>query len=967
MAESKYSLRLAAVDAFSKTFGDFDKQASELQEGIKQQRTELDKLNRAARDAEGFTKLSAKVEKTSAALRAARVEQTRLGREHQLAAANVERLSLEYQQATVTALALRDSTTATAAEVRKAAQVQKQLGQQLSSATAEVKKLDSAQDRNTASVRTLESAQRSERNELDRLQTALTGAGVDTGKLASEQKRLESATEQANAALLAQRARLDAVRTAQGRVDANRSARADLRGQVMETAAIGYLAAKPVSQAMDLETAMADVAKVVEFAPGEREAMASANLKLASDRLIAPSGMTAVDLAQIQYAAGQSGIGNDAKDPAGKQAAIVEFTRDAAIMGAAFDMDAKTSGETMAGWRASMNLDRAGTLGLADATNHLGNNFNATPADIASVVKRYGAVGTASGLSPEQTAALSAAFLNPGTEKEVAGTGFKNFTGALTKGKAATKGQRDAWEEMGFDPEDLAAGMQENAPKTIMSVLEALKAAPVEEQSALATQLFGSESIGAIMPLLQNLGEVERAFGMVANKADAAGSMLKEAAGVADTSRGGWNGFTAKLQRLSTIVGTAMLPALDAALVPLGALVDALSDGAEQFPRVTAAIAVAAGGLAALKVGALGLKFAGLLIGQAFNKAGLARAKLDATTSRTASTADAAVARLNRTMGRLGAGGAGVGGAGKGGKGGKLGMLGKGAGVVALGMGALEVASLVNNGGSGEEIGGAVGSTAGGIGGMWGGAAAGAALGSVVPILGTAVGGLIGGALGGLAGSSLGEWMGGKAGGWFASDPEEGAAPASSGASLPQAQKAPMTYQDAADRRELEEAYARGESHRALALANGGSVELVAGQQVAAPGSAIGAALPLAQKAPMAYRAAADRREIEEAYARGEKHRALALANGGSVDLVGAAPKDRLPRPDAVKGEVLAAANHTTTTFAPVLHLTATGDPAYDKRLADQVVSRLKGEFMPLMMANPLAVRRGAALTDGSD
>jgi hypothetical protein len=223
-------------------------------------------------------------------------------------------------------------------------------------------------------------------------------------------------------------------------------------------------------------------------------------------------------------------------------------------------------------------------------------------------------------------------------------------------------------------------------------------------------------------------------------------------------------------------------------------------------------------------------------------------------------------------------------------------------------MGALEVASLVNNGGSGEEIGGAVGSTAGGIGGMWGGAAAGAALGSVVPIMGTAVGGLIGGALGGLAGSSLGEWMGGKAGGWFASDPEEGAAPASSGASLPQAQKAPMTYQDAADRRELEEAYARGESHRALAL-----------------------------------------------------------ANGGSVDLVGGAPKDRLPRPDAVKGEVLAAANHTTTTFAPVVNLTATGDPAYDKRLADQVVSRLKGEFMPLMMANPLAVRRGAALTDGSD
>ena len=37
---------------------------------------------------------------------------------------------------------------------------------------------------------------------------------------------------------------------------------------------------------------------------------------------------------------------------------------------------------------------------------------------------------------------------------------------------------------------------------------------------------------------------------------------------------------------------------------------------AETFPNVTAAIAVAGGGLAALKVGALGLKFAGLMVGR---------------------------------------------------------------------------------------------------------------------------------------------------------------------------------------------------------------------------------------------------------------------------------------------------------------------------------------------------------------
>ncbi|WP_088326575.1 phage tail tape measure protein, partial [Pseudomonas aeruginosa] len=66
----------------------------------------------------------------------------------------------------------------------------------------------------------------------------------------------------------------------------------------------------------------------------------------------------------------------------------------------AFDLGAEEAGSIMAGWRASMGLDREKTLDLANATNHLGNSFNATPADIASVVKRYGAVGQASGLRP---------------------------------------------------------------------------------------------------------------------------------------------------------------------------------------------------------------------------------------------------------------------------------------------------------------------------------------------------------------------------------------------------------------------------------------------------------------------------------------------------------------------------------------------------------------------------------------
>ncbi|WP_122558261.1 phage tail tape measure protein, partial [Pseudomonas viridiflava] len=146
-----------------------------------------------------------------------------------------------------------------------------------------------------------------------------------------------------------------------------------------------------------------------------------------------------------------------------------------------------------------------------------------------------------------------------------------------------------------------------------MRVLKAIKQQPVAEQAAVATELFGSESIGAIQPLLQNLGEVQRAFDMVKDKSkyatsalSANGSMMQEAAGVANTSRTGWNSFTAKLTRLSTVIGTAMLPAVDAVLAPLGEVVDMIADAAEAFPVVTSAIAIGVAGLVAAKVAITG-------------------------------------------------------------------------------------------------------------------------------------------------------------------------------------------------------------------------------------------------------------------------------------------------------------------------------------------------------------------------
>lgn len=971
MAESKYSLRLVAQDSFSSTFGDFKKKSKSFEESLKGHQAELRKLNAQAKDMAGLVKLQGALKGTEEALKKAREEQARLGREQDLAKTKSNELAAAYVKATAATKALEASTTATKAEMASARAEQNRLGRELDVVTGSLRKMDAQQDKATAGVNALERVIRRERDELGRLDASLTKAGVDTSKLTSEQARLKAATESVNAALQGQRAKLDAVSAAQKRVDGNKAARADLRGQFVETAAVGYLASRPVNQAMKLETAMADVGKVINFEGKQREEMAAANLRLASDRLIASSGMTAIDLAKIEYAAGQSGIGNEEKTSAGKQARIMEFTRDAAIMGSAYDINAETAGSTMAGWKASMKLDRAQTLDLADSVNYLGNNFNATAADIAAVVKRFGAVGSASGLSPEQTAALSAALLNPGTEKEIAGTGFKNFTSALVAGKSATKGEKAQWKELGFDPEELARDMQTNAPATIMEVLKAIRDQPREEQAAIATTLFGSESIGAIQPLLENLDPLEKAFAMVGDKSKYAtsklgemGSMMQEAAGVANTSRTGWNAFTARLTRLSTVVGNAMLPVLNAVLVPLGALVDGLSWAAETFPNLTGTLAVAAAGIAALNVGALGLKFVGLLFGQTFNRAGLAKAKMDLTTAQTATSATGALARLNAGLNSLGRGGGGVDLEGrkarrKGRRGARASAAGPAATagakaasaavaakVAAGGAEAAKSAGVLARAGSvagtatkfagraaaplavvaggieavqgfanddAKQVGSGVGSAGGGLAGAWAGGQVGAALGLVVPIIGPLIGGAIGAAVGGYLGSESGSWLGEKVGGWFEDDPSE------------------------------EKASSEGPAATAAPLS-----ESVPGVTVpGASGAQEGQQKLLAAASPV-------------------EGRVDPRLQPGALEA-----QPRLGVPSQVGREVATAA---ATAVAPAppppvfppIHIEIHGqDQATAQALVDKVMQRIKAEMMP--MFNPLSARSGAMLTDGVD
>ena len=277
-----------------------------------------------------------------------------------------------------------------------------------------------------------------------------------------------------------------------------------------------HYAETPVKQAMQMEDAMAEIKKVVDFtSPDGLQKMQAALEKMS---LSIP--ITAEGLAKITAAAGQAGIAE--KD-------LIRFTETAAKMGVAFDISAEEAGEMMAKWRSGMNLTQDQVESLVDATNALSNNNAAMAKQVGEALKRYGALGKVAGLTEKQTAAMAATIIGAGAEAEVAATGMNAFMRALTKGGSMTDLQKAAFGNLGFDALQLQKDVQKNAPKTIFAVLEAVKTKlPKELQMQYLTAMFGEEGARAMGPMLANTEKLRENFDLVAESEKYAGSMEKE-------------------------------------------------------------------------------------------------------------------------------------------------------------------------------------------------------------------------------------------------------------------------------------------------------------------------------------------------------------------------------------------------------------------------------------------------------
>jgi TP901 family phage tail tape measure protein len=345
--------------------------------------------------------------------------------------------------------------------------------------------------------------------------------------------------------------------------------------------------------AMEFETSMADVKKVVDFdTPQQFKQMGQDVLDMSEKMPVAASGIAA-----IVAAGGQAGFA---------RGELKQFAEDAVKMGIAFDQTADQSGDMMAKWRTSFKLTQPEVVALADKINYLSNTGPSSAAQIADIVTRIGPLGKIAGLASGQIAAMGATLAGVGVPSEVAATGMKNFMLALTKGNSATKQQAQAFKSLRLDAKNVASAMQKDAQGTMVDVLQRIAKVDPAKQAGLLTELFGSESVSAIAPLLTNLDLLKKSFADVGVGAGFAGSMEKEYTARSATTANAMQLLTNKVTRLGIDIGSALLPPFNDVLTLIGPLVSRLSKLAAAHPGVIRGVLGAGIAFGVLRVAVMG-------------------------------------------------------------------------------------------------------------------------------------------------------------------------------------------------------------------------------------------------------------------------------------------------------------------------------------------------------------------------
>ncbi|KAB2978029.1 MULTISPECIES: phage tail tape measure protein [unclassified Wolbachia] len=381
------------------------------------------------------------------------------------------------------------------------------------------------------------------------------------------------------------------------------ASKAHFKSQIVETIGLGLTLAAPVKVAIDFESAMADVTKVVDFKKGTDEATKFAKKLKEMSRTIP---LSAAELAQIAASGGQLGI---------KKEDLFKFTEVVAKMSTAFDMSAEQAGDSIAKLSNVYGIDVSGMEHVGNVINHLSDNTAAKVKDMVQALAIVGGTAKQFGLKFEQTSSLVNAFISLGKQPAKAATAINALLSKLQTAEGQGKEFKAALEEMGIAAEEMVQRISENGEEALLYFFQTLKKMDNQERSTILMKLFGQEYQDDIALLAGSFNKYEDAIKLLANTEKYKSSLQEEFKNRADTTANKLRLLRNAIAEVGMNLGSVMLPTLKSIAEFLQEKTRYIAEFAEKYPTLTTAIMGTVAALISLKIVAVGLGYGFTLLG----------------------------------------------------------------------------------------------------------------------------------------------------------------------------------------------------------------------------------------------------------------------------------------------------------------------------------------------------------------
>lgn len=458
------------------------------------------------------------------------------------------------------------------------------LGRQMSATSEPSKELTRDFEKAKNEVSRTKERLTQKRSELKKLETQLGTTGKSTKDLIKDQQQMAAAADKARAAQASLQKTL-------GQMEANQSRRDELRGQMLDAAALAAAFAAPIKMAADFEQQMANVG-------------AKGN---ATKEELAQLTKTARQLgATTSFSASQAGQGMEYLAMAGfKTTQIIEAMPGMLNLAAAANTDLGRTADIASDILSGFGLQAADMSRVADVLAKTTTTSNTNLEMLGDTMKYVGPVAKAAGMSLEEASAMAGLLANVGIKSSQAGTTLRSMLLRLSApaGKAS-----EVLKQLGVETRDVN-GDARNMVEILGDVARATEDMGSAERLEALKNIFGEEPAAGMAELIAQGGAdgIAKYLEVIESSS---GTAAKIAADINATVKGQFRQLASATESLAISIGNILLPVVGAVTKIMTKTAQVLDSFTQQFPTLSKVLVIGVAGLMALKVAAIAFGYA---------------------------------------------------------------------------------------------------------------------------------------------------------------------------------------------------------------------------------------------------------------------------------------------------------------------------------------------------------------------